>query len=163
MQRRQLTVRRRGWRSLLWRGWKGRAWCRGCCCLLMTSWSSRCFRTARPFLPRVEPFAHGRVGQGGRGHAAQLVTLRCQHRQGGSAQPGVLLNTIPLISPIPNSVLPIGRLGGGGGGGIGCVGGRVSTHPRAARADPPINPCTHPPARPHHGQLAAGTLCQWGK
>ena len=38
--------------------------------------------------PGVKPcsLTHGRVGQGGRGLGGQLVTLRCQHRQGGSAQ-----------------------------------------------------------------------------
>ncbi len=53
--------------------------------------------TAAPtpaFLPGVESFAHGRVGQGGRGHAAQLVALGRQHRQRRAAQPRVILQQL---------------------------------------------------------------------
>ena len=39
----------------------------------------------------METLAHGRVGQGGRGHVAQLVALGGQHRQRVAAQPAWII------------------------------------------------------------------------
>lgn len=38
----------------------------------------------------MKPFAHGRVCERGRGHAAQFVALGGQHGQGGATQTGML-------------------------------------------------------------------------
>ena len=86
----------------------------------------------------MEPLPHGRISQGGRGHAAQLVTLGREHRQGGSAQTWVLLNT-GIISPTRYQLA-------GRGLGLGVwVGGSVSTQ---GRPGPTLQLRLYPPAPP---------------